>query len=1160
MYLDYITGLNIGSNSFVNGEENYFNLVLDFIENGLLENNYSEASFTINYPHGNSSNIIKNNVVIGKIDLYGLNGAEGKEAVVYNNFIKGQLLVRSCNFTKVYNNTILSTVNAINVDNLCNSITLVNNILKSTNASYAALYIGELSDIELENYNNFYSPGTKLVTVNATDYATLNDWQSFSGMSANSYNQNITFVDDANADLHMAGGNPNLVGTPIAGINRDIDEEIRNVFLPNIGADEYSVQPMEGIYTIGKNGTEHFTSFSEAIEALVFNGISEDTYFEVSSGTYEEQISIPEITGASSGSIIVFYPKSGNRNDVIMTYAIIDENKNYLVELNGADYINFQKIDFKVKEGSEYSRIIDFKAGASNNGITYCDFTGLQVVSQAGAYALINSDYAGSNDNNNIISNNTFKYGSFGVNFSGISSLSLEVGNVISNNVFSDQHFAAIYMFLQDSCIVKADSISIASSHINPYGIYLAYTKEEVVFNNKIKIQSTALTAGGYGIYIHNGLGEYDTRAWIFNNFVKINTTTGSAIGIVLQSTPYRNAYYNTVDISGNNISSQAFRVWNVSSEAFYSNNNIFSNQAGGYAFYTDVSPNLFASNYNNFYTTGTVLIKTTTTDYETLDEWQSFADRDANSYSVDPRFISDVDMHIYHANKYLNAAATYLTSSNENINYFLTRDIDLQTRSNPSDIGADEYTYISEENDFLTFSLTEQTGDAIINATNHTISIEVDFGTILTSLVATFTISENATVAIGLNAQTSGVTANDFTSPVIYTITAQDGSVQNWTVTVNVALNDQNDILSFSFAEQTVNATVNATEHTVNIEVEYGTNLTQLVAAFTLSPDAIAKIGTTDQTSGTTVNDFTSDVVYTIVAQNGDEQNWTVSVTVALNNENNILSYSMTEQSASATINTTEHTVTLQVVPGTSLTSLIATYTLSGDANAYVNEVEQISGTSTNDFTNPVVYKVVAQDGTEQNWSVTVTVEPYHGKDILTFSCAEQVGDATINNTAHTVALTVNSSANLASLVATFTLSEGAIASVNSVDQVSGTTANNFTSAVTYRITAQDATYQDWTVNVSKATGVDDLENIQFAVYPNPANTFVNIETDFGDNELVLIEIIDVTGKVKYAENRFAENGLKTSLNLPSKIIPGLYFVSIKSMDKSVIRRLIVK
>ncbi len=189
----------------------------------------------------------------------------------------------------------------------------------------------------------------------------------------------------------------------------------------------------------------------------------------------------------------------------------------------------------------------------------------------------------------------------------------------------------------------------------------------------------------------------------------------------------------------------------------------------------------------------------------------------------------------------------------------------------------------LSNENDILTFSFPKQTGSATINSTSHTVNIEVTNGTNLANLVATFTLSDMATAFIGTIQQESGVTVNDFTGFVWYTIEAENGETQNWVVTVTeLQLNTENDILTFNLAEQTGNATINSTNHTVDIEVANGTNLTNLVASFTLSDMATAFIGTTQQESGVTVNDFTNSVTYTIEAENGETQDWIVTVNVA--------------------------------------------------------------------------------------------------------------------------------------------------------------------------------------------------------------------------------------------------------------------------------------
>ena len=76
---------------------------------------------------------------------------------------------------------------------------------------------------------------------------------------------------------------------------------------------------------------------------------------------------------------------------------------------------------------------------------------------------------------------------------------------------------------------------------------------------------------------------------------------------------------------------------------------------------------------------------------------------------------------------------------------------------------------------------------------TGASIAVGVPPGTNVTGLVATFT-TTNASVTVGGVAQTSAASPHDFTNPVIYTVTAADGTTQDFTVTVTVLLT------SFSF------------------------------------------------------------------------------------------------------------------------------------------------------------------------------------------------------------------------------------------------------------------------------------------------------------------------------------------------------------------------
>jgi len=115
--------------------------------------------------------------------------------------------------------------------------------------------------------------------------------------------------------------------------------------------------------------------------------------------------------------------------------------------------------------------------------------------------------------------------------------------------------------------------------------------------------------------------------------------------------------------------------------------------------------------------------------------------------------------------------------------------DLDLAVANN-GDNNISILTNLNIATDLLTFTFQEETGPAVIDDINHTIDIEVAFGTDVTSLIASFTLSTAATAKISAISQSSGVTSNDFSNSVVYDITAEDGTtIQPWTV--NVAIDD---------------------------------------------------------------------------------------------------------------------------------------------------------------------------------------------------------------------------------------------------------------------------------------------------------------------------------------------------------------------------------
>src|SRR6185437_1497102 len=395
----------------------------------------------------------------------------------------------------------------------------------------------------------------------------------------------------------------------------------------------------------------------------------------------------------------------------------------------------------------------------------------------------------------------------------------------------------------------------------------------------------------------------------------------------------------------------------------------------------------------------------------------------------------------------------------------------------------------LSSDKAITSFSLNGTAGaigTGIINGTN--IAVTVPYGTDVTALTPTFQ-TTGKSVAVGDRIQPSGVTPTNYTAPVVYTVTAADSTTQNYTVTVTVAPIGANAITAFSLSATAgaigTAGTINGTN--IAVTMPYGTNVTALVATFQTTGQKVA-VGTAIQTSGSTPNNFSSPVIFTVTAADGTNQNYTVTVTIAPIDAKAITALSLSDTAGAigtvaGTINGTNITVAMPA--GTNVTKLVATFSTTGKNIAVGNKI-QISGTTPNNFSSPVIYTVTAADGTTQNYTVIVTVAPSVANAITSFSLNGIAG--TINGTSIAVALLAGT--NVTALKAVFQTT-GQKVTVGTIPQISGDTPNDFTSPVDYTVTGASGPTQNYTVTVTvpAPAGSVKLTIINKSGYPMSAD-----------------------------------------------------------------------
>jgi Secretion system C-terminal sorting domain len=445
-----------------------------------------------------------------------------------------------------------------------------------------------------------------------------------------------------------------------------------------------------------------------------------------------------------------------------------------------------------------------------------------------------------------------------------------------------------------------------------------------------------------------------------------------------------------------------------------------------------------------------------------------------------------------------------------------------------------DAYT----DTDIISFSMENQIGETIINSEELTVDIVFPFGTDLSTLVAYFNLSEAATAYVNDVEQISGSTVNDFSETLEYRILAEDGITESkWTIVSSTLPSTESLITSFSFEEETKPTVINIVNKTVLAEISLEANIVGLSPSFTLSEGAVASINGVEQVSGESIVDFSETVVYRVDAMSeNDSSIWNVIVKYEPSHEAEILSYSIENQISEASIDSINRKIDVLVDFGVDLSSLKATFTLSENAKATVNDVMQYSDVSTNDFSDTVIYEIVAEDDTTiQRWSVIVSEsEPLIATQILSFAISGQIGETSIDAENKIVSLFVSESTDITSLVPEFETSEGGKAYINEEEQFSGISVVDFTDTVIYNIVAEDINYStEWKVFVKNSVSISNIEMSNVTVYPNPSKGFlyirnaedcdVNIFNVLGDR----VYQLNVINQLEKVDLQFLHNGL---------------------------------
>ncbi|MBU0941210.1 MAG: S8 family serine peptidase [Bacteroidetes bacterium] len=277
-------------------------------------------------------------------------------------------------------------------------------------------------------------------------------------------------------------------------------------------------------------------------------------------------------------------------------------------------------------------------------------------------------------------------------------------------------------------------------------------------------------------------------------------------------------------------------------------------------------------------------------------------------------------------------------------------------------------------------FELKDQLSSSYDDATK-TYTVLLKDGINVATAVPVFTAGMNAVATVNGNVQVSGLTANNFTNPVTFTVSGVGfnlGLVETYTIKVITGLSDKSSLLAYDFKvasnpglTQEVNTVIVGAN--ASATAPFGVNTSKLKASFTVSPGAELFIDDVKQTSGANEFDYTNNVLVTVVSENKlSKTNYIVSVN-ARNTEAKLLSYTVSNQIGAASIDEAQGAVKVMVNNNANLSALVPVFQVSQNAVTRIGTYLQNSGVTTLNYSGPVSYNVMSESGLFKNYTVVV-------------------------------------------------------------------------------------------------------------------------------------------------------------------------------------------
>ena len=401
-----------------------------------------------------------------------------------------------------------------------------------------------------------------------------------------------------------------------------------------------------GTYPIGNTGI--YQNFTAAIDTLMNAGVDGPVVFAVQNGTYVEQLTLGKVDGVSNVNTVTFTGDPTDVGNVVLRYAPVAAT-NHVIKISGAEYIRFRNMTFNSRGTGNYNNVIAIDS-SSDVRFSHVRIAVKGTVNNNNANGIV----IGEGVHALYVDTSIIDSGYYAIR-SIVTRDGASDGVYITKNQIRSFTNTALYLRKVDDVYVVANNINTASPSGNRAftGVFIAEHNGPVTVERNNIVLADNFAGVKQGIKIINVNGSSAMRSHVSNNMCAMVGSGGTTTaGIMIDSSTFLNAYYNTSQVYINTngtagFNTKAMHVGTTSSNVSIMNN-ILSNLSGGYPIFVQNAANIENINYNDYWVERSERICTWgATECYSLTEMRATNGMDNNSMNEKPYFRSNTDLHL---------------------------------------------------------------------------------------------------------------------------------------------------------------------------------------------------------------------------------------------------------------------------------------------------------------------------------------------------------------------------------------------------------------------------------------------------------------------------------------------------------------------------------